>query len=51
MAAAITENLTDSNEVVYYGPLTIGSDSTAMTFNFDTGSDWLWVPLTLTGGS
>ena len=28
----------------YYGPLKIGSDSAVMQFDFDTGSDWLWVP-------
>ena len=30
----------------YYGPLKIGSDSSSMQFNFDTGSDWLWIPIT-----
>jgi len=48
LAAAMNETLTDSNEIVYYGPLTIGADTTSMLFDFDTGSDWLWVPLDLT---
>jgi hypothetical protein len=39
-----TVNLTNSNEILYYGPLKIGADTTAMQFIFDTGSDWLWVP-------
>lgn len=47
-ATNTTLNLTDNSEMVYYGPLVIGSDSSYMTFDFDTGSDWLWVPLAST---
>ena len=37
--------MTDGNELVYYGPLVIGNDLKAMQFDFDTGSDFIWVPL------
>lgn len=29
----------------YYAPLFIGSNTEQFTFIFDTGSEWLWVPL------
>lgn len=47
----VSVNLTNNNEIVYYGPLKIGADVTTMMFNFDTGSDWLWVPLSKTTGA
>lgn len=39
-----TINLGNSNEMYYFGPMKVGADTTSMQVNFDTGSDWLWIP-------
>jgi len=38
-------DLTNFKDVQYFAPLYIGQDLQKMTFIFDTGSEWLWVPL------
>lgn len=37
-------NLTNSYNYQYYGKLWIGSHLQEMTFIFDTGSAWTWIP-------
>lgn len=36
--------LTNERDLLYYGPLSLGSDGQTLLFNFDTGSDYLWAP-------
>ena len=43
-------DLTNYQDVFYYGPLQLGTDDQTMTFNFDTGSGLFWYPLSNCSG-
>ena len=40
----INMTLSNYNQMQYYGPLSIGSNKQQLSFIYDTGSSWLWVP-------
>ena len=37
-------NIENSFDFQYYGTLYMGSEKQPLTFIFDTGSAWLWIP-------
>eukprot|EP00343_Euplotes_focardii_P002800 CAMPEP_0205805516 /NCGR_PEP_ID=MMETSP0205-20121125/8772_1 /ASSEMBLY_ACC=CAM_ASM_000278 /TAXON_ID=36767 /ORGANISM="Euplotes focardii, Strain TN1" /LENGTH=333 /DNA_ID=CAMNT_0053076877 /DNA_START=61 /DNA_END=1063 /DNA_ORIENTATION=- len=44
---AITKDITNFKDLQYYGTLYIGSMRHKMTFIYDTGSSWVWLPTSL----
>jgi len=44
---AITKDITNFKDLQYYGTLYIGSKKHKMTFIYDTGSAWVWLPTSL----
>ena len=43
-------DFTNYMNLQYEGPLYIGSQKSKMKFIYDTGSSWLWVPITQCSG-
>lgn len=41
---AITKDITNFKDLQYYGDLFLGPSRQRMTFIYDTGSSWIWVP-------
>jgi saccharopepsin len=44
---SITKDITNFKDLQYYGDLYLGPNKQRMTFIYDTGSSWLWVPTDL----
>ena len=47
MLKSITKEITNFKDLQYFGELYIGSNKQKMTFIYDTGSAWIWVPTEL----